>query len=83
MRVSAGAPTMSFHFFMVWAMQFPFFFAFALCVARMQIPPTELRAIDLVVGSAGVVAFTSEWHFGEMARSLMDLSGPAPHIGVR
>jgi hypothetical protein len=27
------------------------FFAFALCVARMQIPPTELRAIDLVVGA--------------------------------
>ena len=62
---------------MVRAMLFPLFFAFVLCVAGMQIPPAELRTIDLVVGSAGVAAFiASGWLLGEIARSLKELGGP-------
>jgi len=54
----------------------PLCFAFAMCVAVMQIPPAELSTIDLVVGSAGVAAFViSGWLLGEIARNLKELSG--------
>jgi len=54
----------------------PLFFAFATCVAVLQIPPAELGTIDLVVGSVGVAAFvTSGWLLGEIARNLKELGG--------